>query len=495
MPAITYKEFGGGLDRRLPINVQDANRLWVLKNAYITAGMKIAKRPGLRLVSDMLSGSVGLETLGGGLCVFAPIGSTFVPPTGVGVLNLSNYSPLELTTTLVDVLAAQMFQSHPYVVAVHYTRVPNPPSPPGQASVGGSSFRNVIRHHYIDGTTPTYISDTNCPHGASITKAADRIFTIGDDVVSYCAVGAARDWTTASDAGFLPASRQQDTTADPTAVGTFEDALVVAFADGSQVWDVAVDPSANQFRRKMDGVGTTHPQSMAGFYRDLVFASPFGVRSMSVQENVERIDETDVGVPIDKLVVPAQTLHEQITTRPVLGVWVQQLGQYWLVYASSDSTSRVFAYSFSRSSKLACWSEYTFPILITGMATKAGKVYVRSATSLYELTDTQYTDAGTLIDVDVQMAYQDAKLPGVEKMFYGADYVFSGSPTITYLYDPQDQTKETVPMVISGDTRAATMVPVEVCAAAIAPRFRHSADEAFGLDLATLYYHSLSASV
>ena len=393
---------------------------------------------------------------------------------------------------ITGILWAGMYQGYPYVVAAHAALV-TPTYPPGMSGPAALVWRNTTRHHYVDGSPSTIVADVNCPHGASVTKAAGRLYGIGDDVVRYCAAGAARDWTTASDAGFLPVSLQQDTSSDPAAVGTFENSLVVAFADGSQIWDVAVDPAANSLRKRMDGVGTKHPASMASFYRDLVFASPFGVRSMSVQENVDRIDETDVGVPVDDLVVAAQTVHEVAGTAPVIGVWIQQLGQYWLIY-QAGSASRVFAYSFSRSSKLAAWSEYTFPISITGACSVGGKVYLRTASSLYELDAAQYTDAGAAIEVDVQMAFQDAKLPGVSKMFSGADFVFSGSALISYLYDPSDTSKETIAQTVTGDSRSGANVPVEVTSAAIAPRFRHSANEAFTLDLVTLYYYSLAAA-
>ena len=486
MPAISYREFSGGLDRRLPIGVQDANRLWTLTNAYVTAGHKIAKRPGLSLSSGVLTGSVGLASLNGQLVVFVEDGSGFSPPAGLAVIALSRVPNGDDTyAVLEDVLYAENFQGYPYVVAQYY----------GAYTDGSGIIRRgtIYRHHYVDGGASTLIADINCPRTGSVTKAASRIFAIGDDVVRYCAAGAARDWTTADDAGFLPVSLQQDTRGDPTAVGTFEDALVVFFADGSQVWDVAVDPSANQIRRRLSGVGTLHPQSLSAFYRDLVFASPFGARSMSVQENVERIDETDVGVPIDKVLVPVQKTHATTSSMPVRGRWLQQFGQYWLTYAT-DSGSTVFAYSFSKSSKLACWSTYTLPVAISGMATLNGATYLRDAGSLYEVAEDAHTDNGTLIPVDVQMAFQDAKSPGVEKMFYGADYVFSGTATVSYLYDPHEPARETIPQTVTGDTRAQTLVPVEISSAAIAPRFRHQADEAFSLDLATLYFHTLSAS-
>jgi len=397
--------------------------------------------------------------------------------------------------SITAVLWAGMYQGYPYVVAQHFALV-GVAYPPGISGPSVLRWQYITRHHYVDGAGSTIIADSNCPHGASVTKAAGRIYGIGSSVVRYCAAGAARDWTTASDAGFLPVSLQQDTTADPTAVGTFEDTLVVFFSDGSQVWDVATDPTANAIRRRMYGVGTEHAQSLASFYRDLTFASAFGVRSMSVQEVVNRFDETDVGVPVDVLVREAQATHDAATAdvngQPVIAAWIPQFGQYWVVYSDGSGGSRVFAYSFSRSSKLAAWSEYTFPIAIKAIATLAGRVYVRDETSLYELDSAVYTDNGALIDVDVQMAYQDAKMPGVEKMFYGADYVFSGTATVSYLYDPRDQGKETIAQQVTGDSRPGTLVPVEVTCAAIAPRFRHSADEAFTLDMASLYFHSLT---
>lgn len=492
MPAITYREWSGGLDRRLPLGVQDANRLWTLRNACITAGKKIAKRPGLRRISSALSGSVGLEVLDGGLTVFASAGSTFLPPSGVGCFYLTAYDPNATGSSLSDVLFAKMFQGYPYVVAAHRTMILVSP-PPGQSGGAVLTTRDVSRHHYVDGSPSTLVTDVNCPHGDSATVLASRVFTTGGQVVRYCKAGDARNWTAASDAGFLPTSLQQDTKEACVAVGSFNDSLAVLFPEGAQTWTINVDPASNAIRQRLYGVGSTHPQSPAGFYRDLVFASGFGVRSLSVQEQVDRVDESDVGVPIDSLIIAAQQYHEANSVQKVRGVWIQQLGQYWIVY-DAGGYSRVFAYTFSKSAKIACWSEYTFPVLITGIASRGGRVYCRTASALYELDAASGTDDGTAIDVDVQMAFQDAKLPGVEKQWYGADYVFSGTASVSYLYDPADPTKETIAQTLVGDTRSGQVAPIEVCSAAIAPRFRHSRDEAFSIDLATLYFHPLSAT-
>ena len=60
MPAITFDRFDGGLDVRQLASSADANRLRMLKNAYVTTGRTIRKRPGLKRLGSLNSGSFGL---------------------------------------------------------------------------------------------------------------------------------------------------------------------------------------------------------------------------------------------------------------------------------------------------------------------------------------------------------------------------------------------------------------------------------------------------
>lgn len=470
MPAISYSDFSGGLDRRLSINSQDANKLWVLRNAYVTLAKRIRKRPGLKAVAAGLTGSVGLKAISGTLYVFTEKGTVFTPPSGISKIELDP-PPTYSGDPLTHIYYADIFQGFPYVV--------------------GRYVHDRYRHHYVDASPSTEITDANCPHRISVTKAASRIYAIDGEVVRYCAAGDARDWTTASDAGFLPVALQQDTKSLCTAVGTFQGSLVVLFSEGAQIWNVAVDPSANAFSKAIAGVGTRAPVTLASFFNDLVFLSPFGFRSMTVQAQTDRIDDRDVGVPVDSLVVQdIATITDPPGPEQVFSSWIHELGQYWAVF-NMGTYSKAWVYTYSRESKIACWSEYTFDVLITAMTTLNGKVYMRTEDQLFEVSASEYTDNGQLIDVEVQMAFQDAKSPGVAKQFYGGDYVVEGEPTISFKYDTRDQTKETVAMTIPGDTRPGDVQPVEVVAPVLAPVFRHSADGPFSLDAATFYYHLL----
>lgn len=558
MPAISYADWSGGLDRRLSVNSQDANKLYILRNAFVTTGKRLKKRQGLRRVASGLTGSFGLKSVNGQLNVFCDTGSVFTPPVVSGLpinrVNLDIPQAGNGTGSHIDrIYYADLFQGFLYIVAryangqtrhhyvdgksstvtisnaapgvvtwtahglqagealvltttgslptgltagtTYYVLAPAAntftlAATPGGAAINTSSAGSGTH----TATVKTYIGDTNCPQSLGITKAASRVFAPSSENVRYCAAGAARDWTTASDAGFLAAGLQQDTKSAVQACGTFQDALVVLFEDSAQIWNVAVDPSANAISKRMYGIGTEEPLSIASFFSDMVLLSRYGFRSMSVQSQTNRIDDNDVGVPIDSLVVAdVATMDALSDPNKVRGFWITELGQYWAVLDMGTS-SKAWAYTFSRSSKIACWSEYTFPVHITDLTTQAGKVYLRDTDTLYEVSPTQYTDNNTLIDVEVQMAFQDNKLPGVDKQFWGADMVSGGSFELSYLYDPNDTAKETVSMTIPGDTRAGNVIPVEVTAPAIAPVFRHSADEAMNIDSLTLYYFPLSVT-
>lgn len=553
MPAITYNEFSGGLDRRLSVNSQDANKLWTLKNAYVTLGRRLKKRPGLKLVSTGLTGSFGLKAVSGTLKVFCDTGATFTPPVVSGLtINRIDLDIPPAGSTVDRIYYADLFQGYPYVVARyasgylkhHYVdgksgtvSISNASPavitwaahgltvgtevrfsttgalPTGitagttyyiisagfgtgafqiSATIGGSAINtSSVGSGVHTATTKTYISDPNCPHTNGITKAASRIMAPSAENVKYTAAGNARDWTTASDAGFLPAGLQQDTKGSVTACGTFQDSLVVFFEESSQIWAVAVNPASNAISKRISGMGTKAPISLASFFSDLAFLSPFGFRSMTVQAQTNRIDDTDIGVPVDSLVKPdIATVAATTDPEEVMGIWITELGQYWAVM-DVGSNSKVWQYTFSRSSKIACWSEYTFPIQIKAITTLAGKVYLRDADNLYEVTPDQYTDNGTLINVEIQMAFQDHKSPGVTKQVYGADYVVEGSPSVSFKYDPRDTSKESIAMTIPGDTRPGDVLPVEIVAPAIAPIFRHSLDEAMSIDAMTLYFNPL----
>ena len=461
MPSITYDRFDGGLDVRRGASTSDANRLRGLTNAYITTGKQIQKRPCLSLVASLEPGTKGLRAAGGKLNTFYQSGAI----AHANTLFRANKVPHPTVSQLVArVHFADMFLGYVYA-AIEYA--------------DGS-----VWHHYIDGTPASHIADANCPQSKGVIKATNKIWAINGETVRFCAAGAARDWTTASDAGFLPVGRYQTGSDQCLALGTFQRQLVAFFVDGTQLWDIDEDPANNALNKQVFGVGTQYPASPASFATDVFFLSDIGFRSITVSTTIQdNFQDVDIGSPIDALVTPSLPS----SLNPAAS-YVPGYGQYWCFVGDT-----AWVYTFSRMAKISCWSRYDFGVTVDAFAALNNKLYIRSGDQVFEVTRSVFTDNGQPVPVSIDLPYVDAKSPGNLKQFWGADMVAIGTPSLAFGYDPNDTSKVTEAYEYTGDTRTSTLHPVDVAAVNISPIITHEADEDFRLDALTLYFHDLGA--
>lgn len=462
MTSVTFDRFDGGLDVRRGASVSDANRLRVLTNAYITPGRGVQKRPCLSLVATLEAGTKGLKAAGGKLNTFYESGAI----THANTLFQANL--VAHPTAVTDVVKAHfadMFLGFLYC-AIEYA--------------DGS-----ILHHYLDGTPASQIADANCPNTKGVLKAVNKIWAINGETVRFCAAGDARDWTTTSDAGFLPVGRYQSGSSDCLALGAFQRQLVAFFQDGTQLWDVDEDPALNAIKQQVYGVGTRFAQSPASFASDVFFLSDIGFRSITVStQQQDNFQDVDIGSPVDTLVTDGL---DAVTSAQAL--WVPGFGQYWCFIGNT-----AWVYTYSRLGKLSCWSKYEFGVDIDAFASLNSKLYVRSGDLVYEVSKAVYRDDSVAVDVRIEMPFVDCKDPGNAKQFWGADFVGAGTPELAFAYDVNESSNfETEAYEYTGDTRTGTMHPVDVNAVNIAPIITHSANEDFRMDAIALYFHSLGA--
>ena len=151
MPSITFDRFDAGLDVRKGASVSDANRLRVLDNCYVTTGRTIRKRPGISVVAHLEAGTKGLRSAGGKLNTFYATGSITHADSRFVANKVAHPT---LSSMGVDkVHFADTFNGYIYV-SVQYNN-------------------GDIRHHYLDGASPTHITDSNCPNTADWYGACD----------------------------------------------------------------------------------------------------------------------------------------------------------------------------------------------------------------------------------------------------------------------------------------------------------------------------------
>jgi len=533
MAALTFDRFEGGLDVRPGFPMSKANILRVLKNAYITTGRSIKKRPCLNLVATLEAGTVGLQASGGRLRTFYGHGAAI---THANTLFQATRVPHYLTGAAPTKIAyCDQFNALAYVAAGyadgtyrhHYLDDPGtwvaltvvaanafrrPTTPNGfryEATLGGGGATGagepiwpvIVGTTVVDGaitwTCRTFaVTDTNCPHTKIVTKRQQKIYAAGaapnGGNVNYCKTGDPRDWTAASDAGFLPAGLQATGSDQVTALGQFQKSLAVLFSDSAQVWSVASNPASNELTGTVENVGTLFARAARALAGDLFFLSQSGYRSISLLALTANLQDQDVGNAIDKLVTQATVDGAAndlmvLPTDDPLSIYYPKLGQWW-----SINRSTAFVYSFSRTGKLSAWSVYSFPFNIDDATILNQELYIRTGNDVYKADQAVFKDGATSIPlVDVQMYYQDAQRPDVLKQFMGFKSIGKGSPTVSFLYAAENQTLESAPYELPAVSESGAIYPVELCSTRIAPHFTHQKDEDFELSLASLLYENL----
>lgn len=546
MGSVTVDDFKIGKDSRRGGSLADADRLLKLTNAYITKGKYPKKRQGSDLNVTLEGGNKGLLSAGGLLNTFYGKGSvTHVDPLyKANLVNATVEHTVFVGAGLDDCNSSGEFTGLAdalYEVEIDATGTPDTfkwrkdggAYTAGVAITGaaqvlsdgvqikfsattghtladkwsfngkfynsvkeihfGDSFLGFIyavveydtgyvRHHYLDGSDNTVIKDVNCPHSKGVTKMESKIWAVNGDTVRFSAVANPRDWTTASDAGFLPTGLRTKNADNAIALGQYgKHQLIVLFHDGAQLWTVDPDPALNTYEKELGGFHTQFPRSVLKFAGDLFVLGDGGVRSTTEKVFSENINEEDVGSPIDDDIKAVLTANSN-----VLSGRYNKLGQYWLVVDSN-----VFVYTFSRSAKISAWSIYDYPFTIEAMEELGGKFYLRSGNNVYLVNENTYTDNGVAFTSSIQTAYLNAKEPGQDKLWHGVDVILKGSADVSYLWDPRDPLAVTAPATFTGDTTPRQRAPIEIISPSLSFLYENSLDEDFELQSFTAYFTTL----
>lgn len=529
MPQVTYDRFEAGLDRRKGRAHSDANRLWEMKNAHVTTGWRIRKRPGTTEHINLANqAQKGLFAYGGEL-------NTFGAPIGVADPNVAYHEVPHPTgaSTPERVLHAVIYEGFIYVVVqffngdvYHYYLDEDPQWEATTAYTLGDfrepTTRNGLRYEVTtagtsDSGEPTWpttvgatvadgtavwtcrskvVEDANCPHSKAVTVAGGKIFALGaagSGVVRFCATGDARDWTAGGDAGFLPVANHARGSTEPTAIGRYRKQLLVCFADVSQTWTVDPDPANHAIDDVLD-VGTIYHRALVNIGEDVFLLTPAGLRSISSIDINDNLSDSDAGSPIDTLV--KATIAAGVDPDEVVGAYLRGLGQAWWALGTT-----VYVFTYSRTAKLTAWSRYMFPWTVRDIAEINAVTYLRYGLLSAGLDRIAKVDAAVYVDardtlngepvgfeVDVETTFQAMKKPGQLKTIFGMDVVMEGTCEVSHRWNTNETTLETVPVELTGDTRPDGLVPVELQATEVATRFVQTAAEAWELHLLTLYY-------
>jgi len=257
--------------------------------------------------------------------------------------------------------------------------------------------------------------------------------------IAFSGVAEFAEWDDqAIGSGVIDLSSQASGFQDITGIGIYQNNLAFFSRRCTQIWSVDPDPDLNSQIQVLPNTGTDSPDSILSLGdTDLLYLSDTGYRSIRARDAINIASVTDIGTPIDTLVIAdmkgltRETIQRaQGIVEPIDGRAMQALGP------------KIYVFSYFNSSRISAWSTYEMGISVEKFVTANNRLYVRANDTIYLSggdNDDQYSSTPPV----VILPYIDGKKQATFKNWKSLDIACEGSWKIEANWDPnQPETYE-----------------------------------------------------
>lgn len=301
--------------------------------------------------------------------------------------------------------------------------------------------------------------------GNFVKTAGKKVYSTSGSVLHFSGIAAPTKWTTDNvGAGFIDMASETSGAEQLMALAKYQNNLAIFAERTIMVEYIDPDPALNRLVQVLNNTGTLSPQSVTQFGdNDIFYLDESGLRSLRARDSSNAAATTDIGVPVDTLVVAKLeelTIDER---QDVIGLIEPRDGRFWLVMKD-----KIFVFSFFNGAKVSAWSTYT-PSVVVGdeevpfdveqAVVFRRRVYLRSGDTIYVYGG---LDAALQYDETVAEAwspYLDANAPTREKAFAGVDAALEGEWQIYAAMQPTDETAEDLVATLTETTFNHDSVP------------------------------------
>ena len=256
-------------------------------------------------------------------------------------------------------------------------------------------------------------------------------------------------------AGFINMSNQDGDTDDLVGLGIYQSRLAILSRNSTQIWSMDVDPDLNVPQQVIPNVGTVASKSVKSFGDvDLFFLSDKGVRSLRVRDSSTFAAVSDVGTPIDSLVIAhMKSLADETVADSVAAIDPVD-GRYMIAIGN-----KLYVYSFFPRFKVTGWTEYNPGLVFSNIAVNGNEIFARSGDIIYQYGGEDGTDR--VDGAEVILPWLDANSVGTWKSWQGLDMICEGTWAIYAASDPENPDSYQLIANVSASTIGKARVPFE----------------------------------
>ena len=272
-------------------------------------------------------------------------------------------------------------------------------------------------------------------------------------------------------AGSIDMSAQASNDEDITGIGIYQNNLAIFTRNSTQVWSMDADPDANVQLQVLDNIGTRSPRTVKKFGDlDLFLLADSGIRSLRSRDSSNSATVTDVGTPIDDLIITAMDgLTDDQITSAVAEIEPRD-GRYIMSLAAVQ-----YVFSYFPASKISAWSTYVPGVTMSDFTTLNGRLYGRAGDVIYLLGGAD-NDEYTTEDVIVELPYLDARSIATWKRWVGIDLILKGRWSV-YVNSNPNQPDEWVLTAVAYQTSIGQMnLAMQQHSPVLKFKFVHSGD-------------------
>jgi hypothetical protein len=469
MAYIVIEDFRAGLDRRKMPEASPPGTLQELVNGHITRGGEIEKRRAMVPLYALPPGQTfGFAAANGVLYTFGSDDSPNVPP-GVTYQRLEHPDEHAM-----DAIVRTEFYDGKIWAVAHYTN--------------GDTLA------FYDGTI---VADWDAGSGLIVAgKAAtdiltvrDKVYTTFDSILAFSGVAEPTVWDPDEagkpGAGFVNMANQSAGSEALTGLGRYQNLVAVFARRNTQIWYVDADPLQNAQRQVLENIGTLSPKTIVSFGQvDLFFLSDTGVRSLRARDSSNQAGVSDVGTPVDDMLVDYMADLPEQTIREATGVFDPRDGRYVMSIAD-----RTFVFSYYSTTRISAWSEYDYGFRVDDYVSMDGKIYARGEDTIFLFGGATGKEFDTS-QVTVVLPYIDGRQIATFKSFQSLDVVAEGVWQVYAGTEPAAPEAMTLLATINGTSLNKMKLGMVAHAPLIRLKFVCISDGPAKLSKVILHYHA-----
>lgn len=421
MGTMWIKDFQGGLDvRRFP-ETSAGGTLMRARDVHLTRGKELEQRADFIEVYTLPAAlTKSMAAVPGGLVVFGHQTDPGTLPAGVAYQRLQHPSGEALSR----VPFFTRYKSKIYAIG---------------------EFADGTRYLFYDGAR---ITDVNAPPMAAgsgipavLLTAVEKMFVGSGENLFFSAIADSTDFGAGAGVGdgVIVMSTHAQGSEELTGLARYDEYVAVFGRRVIQTWFIDPDPGLSKQAQVLEETGCIAPRAVTQFGDgDVFYLDRSGIRSLRARDSSNSAATSDIGSPIDPLVISQIDALGETAAADAIGLIEPRDGRFWLII---DDT--IYVFSYFAAAKVSAWTEYKPGFSVSDAVVWQDRVWLRSGDKIYvygalpEQTFQYSADVG-----EAWMPYLDADQPSRAKHLMGVDVAVRGTWDLAVSTDPNDTNAE-----------------------------------------------------